>query len=234
MFELCDVLSELLAEELDSSYFDTLEYRVHRVLALLERDFPVSLHVIVFHLLHHLPNFLSRFGPANGFWMYPFERFNSWISRRLHNRRYPESTVIETYHLFELTSFLSHANLLPHGSTSDIDDILEENESKDVTSNESQSHVTTLSESEYSSLKEYYGRLISSRGCGDSVPVPSNSVTICRVIRKVDCHGRVVTYFSFSPQCKSSSCIIYTRVPKTDRIHFGEIKKTFKHVFLDK
>ena len=146
LFELCDLLSELLAEKLDSSYLDTLEYRVHRVLALLERDIPVSLHVIVFHLLHHLPNFLSRFGPAYGFWMDSLERFNSWISRRVHNRRYPESRVIETYRLFELTSFLSHANLIPHGSTSDIDDILEENESKDVTSNESQSHVTTLSE----------------------------------------------------------------------------------------
>ena len=57
LFELCDVLSELLAEELDSSYLHTLKYRVHRALALLERDFPVSLNVIVFHLLHHLPFF---------------------------------------------------------------------------------------------------------------------------------------------------------------------------------
>ena len=73
--------------------------------------------------------------------------------------------------------------------------------------------------------------MISSRGCGDSVPVPSNSVTICRVIRKVNCHGRVVICSYFSPQCKSSLCIIHTRVPKTDRIHFGEIRKTFKHAF---
>lgn len=56
--ESCDVLSELVAEGVDMSRIDILEYRTHRVLALLERDFPVSLHVIVFHLLHHLPRFL--------------------------------------------------------------------------------------------------------------------------------------------------------------------------------
>ena len=77
LYELSDVLSVLVAEEVDMSTIDVVEYRTHRVLALLERDFPVSLHVIVFHLLHHLPMFLKRFGSAYGFWMFPLERFNS-------------------------------------------------------------------------------------------------------------------------------------------------------------
>ena len=99
LYEFCDVLSLLVAEGVNVSDLDSLEYRVHRVLSLLERDFPVSLHVIVFHLLHHLPMFIRRFGPTYGFWMYPMERFNSWVSRRVLNRRYPESTVLETYRL---------------------------------------------------------------------------------------------------------------------------------------
>ena len=116
-------MSELTTEEVNMSCIDELEYRTHRVLALLERDFPVSLNVIVFHLLHHLPMFLRRFGPAYSFWMYPLERFNSWIGRRVHNRRYPEATIIETYRLFEFSAFLSLAKLLPRDSVADIDSI---------------------------------------------------------------------------------------------------------------
>ena len=77
LMELCNVLSMLVAEEIDMSCIDDLKYRTHRVLALLECDFPVSLNVIVFHLLHHLPMYLRRFSPAYIFWMYPLERFNS-------------------------------------------------------------------------------------------------------------------------------------------------------------
>ena len=58
LYEFCDVLSLLVAEGVNVSDLDSLEYRVHRVLSLLERDFPVSLHVIVFHLLHHLLMFI--------------------------------------------------------------------------------------------------------------------------------------------------------------------------------
>ena len=85
IFELCDVLALLCSEEVYLNEIDAIELRVHRVLSLLERDFPVSLHVIVFHLLHHLPEYLRRFGPVYGFWMYPYERFNSWINRRVLN-----------------------------------------------------------------------------------------------------------------------------------------------------
>ena len=46
--------SRLCAETTIRSDIDQLKKDVHEVLALLERDFPVSLHVVVFHLLHHL------------------------------------------------------------------------------------------------------------------------------------------------------------------------------------
>ena len=69
LYEFGDVISLPATEEVNVSELDSLEYRVHRVLSLLERDFPVSLHVIVFHLLHHLPMFIRRFGPTYGFWM---------------------------------------------------------------------------------------------------------------------------------------------------------------------
>ena len=91
---------------------------LRRSLALLECDFPASLNVIVFQILHHLPMFLQRFGPVYGFWMYGFERFNSWISRRSLNRRFPEATIVETYHLYEFTQYVClSTNLAPAAFT---------------------------------------------------------------------------------------------------------------------
>ena len=84
LFKFCDVMSRLCCQQITEN-IDDLELETHQVLALMERDYPVSLHVIVFHLLHHLPFYLRQFGPVYGYWMYPFERFNSWISRRVLN-----------------------------------------------------------------------------------------------------------------------------------------------------
>ena len=47
-FSLCDVLARACQEELSASLIDDLELCLHRSLALLERDFPASLNVIVF------------------------------------------------------------------------------------------------------------------------------------------------------------------------------------------
>lgn len=121
VFELCDVLSDLCSRCVDVLEVEELEYRLNRVLALLERDYPVSLHVIMFHLLHHLPMFVKHYGPVNNFWMFPMERYNSWISRRVTNRRYPESTVMETYRLFDIASFLQLSKQLPPDSSCDVE-----------------------------------------------------------------------------------------------------------------
>lgn len=111
MFEFLDVIQSICAECIDMTSIGILEK-----LALLERDFPLSLQVIEFHLMHHLPKFLERFGPVNMFWMYPYERFNSWIIRRVMNRRFPESTVVETYRLTEWASFMELSGELSKGT----------------------------------------------------------------------------------------------------------------------
>ena len=40
---------------------------------------------------------MQQDGPEYGTWMYPYERFNSWICKRVLNRAIPEVTVVETY-----------------------------------------------------------------------------------------------------------------------------------------
>ena len=47
-FSLCDVLTRVCQEELNVTLMDDLELCLHRSLAVLERDFPASVNVIVF------------------------------------------------------------------------------------------------------------------------------------------------------------------------------------------
>ncbi len=49
------------------------------------------------HLLRHIVDGMKAFGPVYGTWMYAYERFNSWLHRRVLNRRFPEATFMETY-----------------------------------------------------------------------------------------------------------------------------------------
>ena len=53
-----------------------------------------DLHSFAFH---HIPEGIRRLGPVYGTWMYPFERFNSWMCRRVMNRYRPEATIMATY-----------------------------------------------------------------------------------------------------------------------------------------
>lgn len=106
LFLLFDCLADLCAESQCLEGIGNLEIRLNRALALLERDFPVSLQNITTHLLHHMVDTLKRCGPVYGTWMYAFERFNSWICQRALNMRYPESTVIETYLIFDWCQFM--------------------------------------------------------------------------------------------------------------------------------
>lgn len=130
LFLLFNTLSKLCAEEVSVDGIDSLEKVVHETLACIERDFPLSVNVISLHLVHHLPLFIRRFGPLYSFWMFPFERLNSWLHRRILNRQYPESCIIETYCLSEWAHFMQLTGQLPHKSITDIlgepdDDITE-------------------------------------------------------------------------------------------------------------
>jgi len=97
LFRFLDALGMLLREEQSVSNLDSLELELCEAMALMERDFPCVIQDISFHLLHHIVEGIQVTGPVQGMWMFPFERFNSWIARRVTSRRYPEATVMETY-----------------------------------------------------------------------------------------------------------------------------------------
>ncbi|XP_065893669.1 uncharacterized protein [Dysidea avara] len=83
---------------------------LNTALALLEWDFPISVLDITTHLLHHVVDGIERFGPVYSTWMYPYERFNSWLSRRALNQFRSEATIMETYWIFEWCEFMKLAN----------------------------------------------------------------------------------------------------------------------------
>lgn len=116
LFQLLDVICDLCAEEQDAQQLDNLSQRVNIALALMERDWPISLLNITTHLLHHIvPLSIARFGPVYGTWMYVFERFNSFLCKRALNKRYPEASAVETYRLFEWVHFMRETKRMPDG-----------------------------------------------------------------------------------------------------------------------
>lgn len=49
------------------------------------------------HMVRHIARGIASHGPVHSWWMYVYERMNSWICRRVTNRRHPEANVMETY-----------------------------------------------------------------------------------------------------------------------------------------
>lgn len=113
LFELLDVLSHLCHDEQDPSLLDQLESSVNVVCAKLERDFPISVQTISVHILHHVVEGIKLQGPVHSWWMYCYERFNSWICQRVKNRRFPEATIMETYRLYDWVQFMKSSGFLP-------------------------------------------------------------------------------------------------------------------------
>ena len=230
LMELCDVLSDLVAEELETAQLEKLEYRTHRVLALIERDFPTSINVVVFHLLHHLPMFLRRFGPVHTFWMFPHERFNSWIGRRVHNKRFPEATVLETYRIFELSSFLSMAELIPANSVTDMDAAIETFTPNELPRNSQKSTSgpdASLNKDLFIRLK----RLYMDQNGPDNVVTVDNVIIKQKLLTRFDNHGRCIHYSSNIRSSMHSSCIVWKQCSNTRQVMFGEIIEMFQHTY---
>ena len=219
LFFFCDVLAQLCADSVNMSLLEQLEYDVHHSLSLIERDFPVSLNVIVFHLLHHLPFYLRRFGPARVFWMYPYERMNSWVIRRVHNRRYPEATVVETYRIFEWASFLQRSCELPSDAITTPETDCESAGDRMISS------PSLLSTVEFANLQSLY---------------TTNSLRseLKREVKKMsnytytDAHSRTVTLTSASSDTRYTvSSYVFIKLEQTRIV--GRISFFFQHSLSD-
>ena len=231
--ELCDVLCNLCAEEVDLQTIYSLEYRVNRVLALMERDFPVSIHVITIHLLHHLPMFVRRFGPLRGFWMYPKERFNNWIKCRVLNRRYPESTVIETYRLHELSFYLKLTGQLPSNSVADLADSVDDSEQVEdqpsISLGPGRPYV--LDPDLVEELHQVYESAFPDLENSQQIAKEPCNVTQYKVYTIKGEYHREIKFGSMISEHENSISISSYVHLKTSQLTFGRIKFIFEHRF---
>ena len=83
------------------------------------------------------------------------ERSNSWVSRQVLNRRYPESTVLETYRLHEFSSFLHISGQLPDNG---IVELTEEGDQESSTSESVHLHrkALCLNQSQWKAVDTFY------------------------------------------------------------------------------
>lgn len=187
--------------------------------------------------------------------MYPMERFNNWIKSRILNRRYPESTVIETYRLYEMGFYLQVTKQLPTGATIDIGTYTSECEQNGVDENLHNgyrgcgyqtildpSHVSDLNRLYMHTYREYRNAVIEyEKGTAEKRdgqpwsyelqdgPYSSKACTITqfKVCTIKDCHGRSITYGSLlSEHVNSVHVSSYVHL-KTSPDIFGRIKFIF-------
>ena len=73
--QLLDFVSLCLSSTINKEVLESIEEESRKVAADFHRYFPVSERNIVMHLLvFHIPATLKYWGPARGYWCFPFER----------------------------------------------------------------------------------------------------------------------------------------------------------------
>ena len=229
LMELCDIVSVLCSEEVNVQTMDAVEYRVHRVLSLMERDFPATIHVITLHLLHHLPMYMRRFGPLYSFWMYPMERFNNWIKNRVLNRRFPEATVMESYRLYEIGFHLQISGQLPLNATVDVlsDPVTENEDGSQAACVQTKGCVSNLEAAQLDELKVLYRDTYDDQCIEDL----NNSIVKFKSYRFRDSHNRLTTFGSqHSERTNSVHESSYVHLKTTHSTNtFGRIQFIFNH-----
>ncbi|XP_076082418.1 uncharacterized protein LOC143053503 [Mytilus galloprovincialis] len=88
-------------QEFEISEIKQLQDDTHAALALLERDFPLSLQNLVTHLLHHIVDGIAENEPLYGRWLFPYERVNGWMSIQGLKKGGEEATIMETYVIYD-------------------------------------------------------------------------------------------------------------------------------------
>ena len=75
MCNLLDLTKMCLASSVAPGHMAKLDALVKTVAASFERQLPSTEQAIVMHMLFfHLPDSIRMWGPARGFWCFPFER----------------------------------------------------------------------------------------------------------------------------------------------------------------
>ncbi|XP_078659984.1 uncharacterized protein LOC144904726 [Branchiostoma floridae x Branchiostoma belcheri] len=113
LFRLCETLQRIGAPVQNMEKLPELELNIHVTFSLLEKYFPLAMKTLMFHLPHHMTEIIQEFGPVTGYWMMPFERYMSFLLKRMTNRSRPEKSAVEAYKVSALCHDLGLAGEMP-------------------------------------------------------------------------------------------------------------------------
>ncbi|XP_027186063.1 uncharacterized protein [Cicer arietinum] len=105
---LCKFFKQICSKVLNVEFLEQLESQIAVTLCQLETIFPPSFFTIMVHLVIHLAYEAKVAGPVQYRWMYPIERYASFIINNLLNEKaYPEGSIVEGYLANECLTFCS-------------------------------------------------------------------------------------------------------------------------------
>ncbi len=102
--DLLDCFKLMTAHELTPQLLDQLKLNVTKTLKGWKKLAPDTEQDIIFHLMKHIPEQLERAGPARTVWMFHFERFFSFCTQAMHQRRHAEANLAAVWKRSFLTT----------------------------------------------------------------------------------------------------------------------------------
>ncbi|XP_076106800.1 uncharacterized protein LOC143075311 isoform X2 [Mytilus galloprovincialis] len=234
LFQLFTVLSRLVKPTFMKDEIPSLIADTHLAVALLERDFPLTLQNLTTHLLHHIPEGYNDFGPLYDRWLYPLERANSWITRQIVQHGHEESTVMQTYRIYDWSVFNLLSGTVKQETTdrqTSLRRIVKKicNSEEDLLKTNKHSSKTMLPTDHIKIIKEKYCKIFSNSDIEmcDIDPVVESIQTTTRYDKT---KRKDIFFATESHQISARSCdfIIHTRDPSKV---FGKIKKLYRHSF---
>ena len=106
LVELFGIFQKLCAKTLYVTDLERLEEGIVIILCKLEMIFPQAFFDIMIHLVVHLPHEAKLVGPVSYQWMYPFERYFTYIQIYQKIRKF-----VSCYHMTKIYLFLYYSCL---------------------------------------------------------------------------------------------------------------------------
>ncbi|CAG2226719.1 unnamed protein product [Mytilus edulis] len=235
LFNLFEVIKRLTQPSYTTEQLQGLIEDTSTAVVLLERDFPLTLQNITTHLLHHIPEGYEDYGPLYDRWLYPLERANSWVTRQILQHGHEESTVMQTYRIYDWSSHnILSGEIINYSRQTSLCRLAEKVNSihhQDISTASTKRFI--LQSEDLSILKDNYNNIYDQNyELFDIDPV----VTYLKFSQRQDAELKRQIFFSTTEHQTTASrshdyCVSVSH--RTNR-RFGTISKIFKHNHLDK
>jgi hypothetical protein len=102
---LCLFFNAIEQKVIDEEKLLDLERRHFETLCLLKATFPPSFFDLMLHLTAHLAREIWFLGPSYLHQMFPYEWFYGFLKSLVHNRLFPEGTIVRGYETIDVVEW---------------------------------------------------------------------------------------------------------------------------------